>query len=234
MASAALVYPGDANWANPGIANGGGGSSAITNAAPRSGNGSLELHGDRTRFFGLGDPENPSSNLMLLSEVNNFTYDWMIDPSSVSALHVDYTPALRLHIWDGNQKSELIWEGAYNNTYGNTTKGDWQTSSADDFFWRWETGIGFTLLPGGAQANLAISDWANSSNLWYSANAYVAGISVGVGSSAGGSYYAFADNVILNDQTFNFEVRNTVPEPAMSALFGLSLIGFGIARKRRK
>lgn len=230
-ASAATVFPGDPAWGNPAGENGAGGSSAITNTAPRDGNGSVEIHGDRTRFVGLGNFYSPASNLMLLSQVDLFTFDWMIDPGSTSNLHTDYTPALRLHIWDGNQRSEIIWEGAYNGTYGNTTKGDWYTTGANDLFWRHESGLGLTL-DGGAQVNISVADWADPTNGWYSADAYVAAISVGAGSSVGSGYISFADNVTLNNDVFNFETRAKVPEPATAALFGFGL--FALIRRKNK
>jgi len=218
-ASAALltVLPTDPNWGNPAGENGGGGSSAITATMPggAGGTGSLELFGDRTRFFGLGNPYSAASNLGKLSEVLAFAFDWMIALDSASNLHADYTPALRLHIWDGAQRSELIWEGAYNGTYGNTTKGVWYSTGSNDVFWRWVTGVGQTNQPvGGAIALQTIGQWAtgqsNNGTDWYSDDAYVSAISIGAGSSVGGTYHAFADHVVFNnvgggDRTFDPE-----------------------------
>lgn len=244
-AAVVTVLPGDPNWANPGGENGGGGSSVITATAPRSGNGSLELFGDRTRFIGLGNPYSAGSNLGLLSDVLAFSFDWMIALGSTNGLNPDYTPALRLHVWDGNQRSELIWEGAYNAAYGNTDEGTWYSSGAGDNFWRFQTGIGQTNQPvGGAMVTQSIAAWvagaSNNGTDWYSDQAYVAAISVGVGSSASSGYHAFADNVVFNtvaggDRTFNFEVRGTgtVPEPASIALVGLALLGAAVARRRQ-
>ncbi|GGD65401.1 PEP-CTERM sorting domain-containing protein [Lacimicrobium alkaliphilum] len=217
-----IVYDDTVQWGNPGGENSGGGSSAITDSRAKDGNGSLELFGDRTRFVGLGNFYDPGSNLMLLSDVLDFGFDWMIAGDSVSNLHPDATPALRLHIWDGSQRSELIWEGAYNNGYGNTDSETWYTTGSDDAFWRWQTGLGVTLSAG-AQVNQSINDWMDAS--WYSASAYVAGISVGAGSSIGSDYHAFADNVRLNDTVFNFEVQQ-VPEPAPLLLLcaGLTML----------
>ena len=208
------VYPGDPSWVSAG--NSGGGSSAITGTAPRSGTGSVEITGDRTRF-------GTSGGFGSLDDVLNFVFDWQVAVGSTSSLHADYTPALRLHIQDGAQFSELIWEGAYNGVYGTMTKGTWYTSGSDDVFHRWVTGVGATFNSG-SQVNLTVADWAASN--YYTDAAQVLGISVGAGSSVGGGYHAFADNVVLNmagtETIYNFEVA--VPEAANS----LMLIGCGV------
>ncbi|MGN6387655.1 MAG: hypothetical protein ACTHMT_15605 [Verrucomicrobiota bacterium] len=223
---AVTVYPGDPSWANPPGENGGGGSAAITTTAPRSGNGSVEMFGDRTRFFGLGNPYSSASNIGLLSDIQSFTFDWSVATDSISKLGADYTPALRLHIWDGAQRSELIWEGAYNGVSG-LTKGAWYTTGTDDNFWQYKAGIGDSLI-----YNNDISDWQSV----YSKDAYIAGISVGLGSSVGSDYHAFADNVTLtfkNGQsaTYNFEVA--APDGG-STLALLSLASLGVVSFTRK
>jgi hypothetical protein len=222
-----VVYPGDPSWGNPPSENSGGGSSAITATAPRSGNGSIELHGDRTRFFGLGNPYSSASNLGLLSDLTTFTFDWSIDPGSASLLGPDYTPALRLHIWDGNQRSELIWEGAYNGTYGNTTKGQWYTSGADDNFWQFQTGIGATLV-----YDRSIDDWKSI----YGSGAYIAAVSVGAGSSVGSAYEAFADNITIGfgtapSTTYNFETASVPDAGSTLQLLGGCMIALAALRR---
>jgi hypothetical protein len=218
------VTPSTTNW-GAGDAN-----SAITDAFARSGNGSLELQGDRTRFFGLGNPYDPGSNIGLLSNLNDFSFDWSIAASSLSNLDDDYTPALRLHIWDGQQRSELIWEGAYNNTYGNTNRDTWYETDFEDNFWQYQSGIGVTEL-----FNVGLDHWQQE----YSANAYVSAVSVGVGSSVGGDYLAFADNVTIqfdnqDSRTFNFEVDSVdVPEPSTLAIFALGMIGLASRRFKK-
>lgn len=248
QASAALVtvLPSDPLWANPAAENGGGGSSAITGTMPRVAGetGSLELTGDRTRFFGLGNPYAAASNLGLLSDVTRFAFDWMVAVGSTSNLHPDYTPALRLHIWDGSQRSELIWEGAYNGVYGAMNQGTWYTSADNAVFGRFQTGLGATLQPiGGALALATINSWAtgssNNGTPWYSENAYVAAISVGVGSPIGSGYRAFADNVVFNiggnERTFNFELTESTAAVPVPGTLLLAALGLGlIAASRRK
>ncbi|WP_375172665.1 PEP-CTERM sorting domain-containing protein [Pseudooceanicola sp.] len=237
-ATSVTVLDGSEGWAN------GDGNSEISSDAPRDGNGSLKVSGDRTRTFGLGNPFDANSNLGLLSDVTSFGFDWRLDSASVSNLASDYTPALRLHIFDGSQRSELIWEGAYNGTYGNTTSDTWYTASLTgtdaDVMWRWETGPGITYDTNGAIVTETISDWASGAR--YSAGAYVAAISVGAGSSVGDDYFAFVDNVSIgfggaDAVTYNFETDAgaVIPVPASLPLLAgaLGLSAF-VTRRRKK
>lgn len=204
---------------NPGWA--GDANSAITATAPRSGNGSVQLQGDRTRFFGLGNPFDPLSNIGLLDELLNFSFEWAISSASSNNYHPDYTPALRLHVWDGSQRSELIWEGAYNNVYGNISKDTWYQTSFNDNFYQWVAGVGVTEI-----YNRTLTDWQGL----YSAGAYISAVSMGAGGGATDDYLAFGDNLTLQigsgpAVTYNFELAATaVPEPAGIALFAGGLL----------
>ena len=214
--------------------NSAGASAVITASQPRNGNGSVELSGDRTRFQ-LGIQYGGGTNLLALSGVTGLSFDWRIAGDSISGYNPDYTPALRLLVQDGSRRSELIWEGVYNGTYGNTQRDTWYSTSFADNFYQFVAGSGVTLV-NGSQSNKTIASWISQN---YSANAFVSGLSVGDGSGALTTYHAFADTVSLGTTsgttTYNFEVAagTAVPEPASMALL---LTGFGVAglvRRRR-
>ncbi len=230
------------------------GTIAITNTSPRSGNGSLELTGDRTRAqtgvqYGGGTPTGAT-----LDQVNALTFDYNVANGGIGGIQ---SPALRLLVQDNSapgsatpQRSELIWEAAYNDANGagagfydlNT----WYTTDANARFYRNVGGNNPTFVPGTSTYVFnTIAGWAASS--FYSNDAFVSGISVGSGSGAGANFHGFADNVTAtgtfsggtNDsRSFNFEtaaVTAAVPEPSSWAmmLVGFGAVGGAMRRRRR-
>jgi hypothetical protein len=230
--AATVVVQPNTTWSSLPGENSSGGSAAITGTAARDGNGSIEMTGGRSRFS-MGNYYSAGSNLGLLSTVQGLSFDWRIAAGSNNPYNADYTPALRLHVWDGGVRSELIWEGAYNGTYGNTQRDTWYSTDFDDLFYQNISGSGVTLA-GGSQVNKTLTNWLSS----YSANAYISAISVGVGSGASADYRAFADDItfatMAGTTTYNFEITQAVPEPSTWAMMILGFAGVGFMAYRRR
>jgi len=205
-----------------------GGSVELSTDMARSGNGSLEIHGDRTRVQ-TGYQFSPATNMGTLDSVNGLTFEYLVATDST---RTDYSPALRLLVQDGNQRSELIWEAAYN---GGTSVGAWATTGTSDRFWQFVAGSGANET-GGTLQLMTIAQWAASS--FFTNAASVSGLSVGAGSGASGGYHAYVDNVAFTQNgattTYNFEV-SAVPEPTTWAMMlgGFGMVG-GALRRRRK
>ncbi|MFI4964238.1 MAG: PEPxxWA-CTERM sorting domain-containing protein [Caulobacterales bacterium] len=220
-------------WTSPASEDTGGGSAAITTTAPRSGNGSLELGGDRVRVE-LNDmyaAPSASNNLGTLSQWTDLGMEYKIALDSTTSISPFAGPALRIDTWSGGVKTEFVWEQAYQNTgYSNVAAiGDWNTVAA---------GGNFYIAHGSELDNMSLADWVSGGRA--SGDAIVTSINVGLGSgiSGGGTHpHEFVDNISGDGHDFNFEVATAggVPEPASWTLMivGFAGIGGGLRRSRK-
>lgn len=247
---------------------GGLGYTAVTSTAPRAApgtpgsSGSLEIHGDRSRYVIGSIYENfngaPAISISSLADIRSLVFDWQTANATASQLHA--APAVRLHIMDNGIRSEMIWEWVYNGgVAGTQAPGGWQTSGANDLFYlnvrdndgaaflAQNSGVSGLSIEGaaggsgvvylnGGQLNNSIGAWQS----YFSSNAFITGFSFGAGSGFGSGFVGFLDNVRINKATaddsvtINFEAAAAVPEPATWAMMMLGFGAMGGMLRRRK
>jgi hypothetical protein len=122
---ATVVRPGDAPWF--GYASGG--VSAITNANPRSGLGSLEMsrNAGPSSFAGLGRND-PPPGFGTLGNLNVYNYDWFLDPANASRV----PPNIRIRVYPfGDPRTFFLWWNGCLPTQGciDHPAGSWQTTN---------------------------------------------------------------------------------------------------------
>jgi hypothetical protein len=246
---------------------GGGGFTVVSKLAPRGApgtvgaNGSLEIHGDRSRYVIGSIYENflgkPAPALSSFKDLSTLTFDWQTQTLGAPPAQQHAAPAVRIHIMDNGIRSEMIWEHVYNGgASGVAPPAGWQTSGASDVFYlnvRDNDGAAFlaqnagvsglsiegaaggngVVFLNGGQLNNTIGSWKS----YFSDSAIITGLSFGAGSGFGANFVGFIDNVrgtgVSGDTGIvNFEA---VPEPATWAMMigGFGLAGAAMRRRAR-
>ena len=233
----------------------GGGYTAVTTAAPRDGTGSLEIHGDRSRFVIGNIYGNATNGLFNLDTLSSFTFDHRTDATTSAQPHAE--PVARLQVFDNTRgvRAEITWEGVYNGGTAGVvpTLDQWLTAGPSSLFYInvRSNGAAFT----GANAGTSLADGAtgvvyvngnqyNSAvstlESFFSDQTYVTGVSFGAGSGFGAGFTGYVDDAHLNltngdSVSFNFEpaAAAAVPEPASWAMMigGFGLVGGALRRR---
>lgn len=192
-----------------------GSSATITNSG-------LELTGNRTRVLN-GDNYGATTNLGSLSTAVSLTGDYTVANAGTGGVQ---SPAFRVYVQDGAQRSELIYEGAYNGQTGSVT--------AASLFWQFIAGQGATPGSTYGYTMYTLADWATH----YTPNAFITAIGVGQGGGAGASFDATVSDIALNTTAgstrYNFGSTAAVPEPATWAMMLIGFAGMGVAMRRKR
>lgn len=223
---------GTQGFAAPAGELGAGSSATITSNTALSADGSLQLSGDRTRVLN-GNNYAPTTNYGSANSLVSLTGDYLVTNGGTGGIQ---SPAFRVYVQDGSQRSELIFEAAYNGGY---TLGTASSVTAASLFYQNIAGTGPTFVPGTSTYVFnTLAGFGDS----YSANAFVSAFGVGNGSGANASFNAFADNLALtntagtNQVNFASSVTGAVPEPGTWAmmLIGFGGVGGAMRRTRRR
>ena len=230
QSSTVTTLDGSQGFAAPSGELGTGSSVVITSSTALSSDGSLQLSGDRTRVLN-GNNYTPTTNYGSANSLVSLTGDYLVNNGGTGGIQ---SPAFRVYVQDGTQRSELIFEAAYNGGY---TIGMTSSVTASSLFYQNLAGIGPTFVPG--TSTYVFNTLAGFGDT-YGANAFVSAFGVGNGSGAGISFNALADNLALTTtagtRSVNFasSATSAVPEPATWAmmLMGFGMVGAGLRSRR--
>ncbi|WP_223787723.1 hypothetical protein [Marinicella meishanensis] len=161
----------------------------------------------------------------ILGNITHLNYAWYRDSASTTAPHL--TPVFRLNFYDdagtvGNLADDvlgiLVWEGVYNG-YNPPLSDSWEiVNMMEDNFWVFvsQSAQGSGVIQ---NFNATLADWINGTpqgqpgdpQITLTANTYIIGVNVGVGSGWNNSFLGYVDAVRVgfgsgDDTLYNFEV----------------------------
>ncbi|MBB4153742.1 hypothetical protein GGQ80_001648 [Sphingomonas jinjuensis] len=200
---------------------------SITSSTALSADGSLAFTGGRGRVLN-GNNYVPNQNYGSANSIVSLTGDYLVNNGGIGGIQ---SPAFRIYVQDGAQRSELIWEAANNGGY---TLGQAGSVTAASLFWQFVAGPGATLNGQGKYVLRTAAAWGDL----YSANAIVSAFGVGFGGDAGATFNALADNVVLTTDSGSrgYAFAAAIPEPAtwMMMIAGFGLVGGAMRRRSVK
>jgi hypothetical protein len=238
-----VITPFSTTWYTSG--NSGGGNSEITGYTGIDGDGAALIQGDRTRFaIGNMFPSAafPEPNVGRIADLTNFNFQWNTVQLGAGVQSAQ-APAFRVHVYDpqNQRRIEFNWEDGEQSTpqFVNGA-GSLETVYQGDFFaagsrvYPFTGGLGRGLFDAGnnlIQGSDSAQSLASLLATLAVNDAFITGLSVGVGSSVGADYLGYADQINFTvaggaDFTVNF-----VPTPASAAILGFA--GLAAARRRR-
>lgn len=210
-------------------------SATITSNTALEADGSLQISGTLNRVQNANQfGATTAQSLGLANDLVSLTGDFLVTNSSVDGFQ---SPAFRVFIQDGTQRSELIYEAVYNGGY---TVGTESNVTANSLFYQNIAG-GVTNLNGGILL-LTLEAFGNN----YNGNAFISAFGVGNGNCPNGAvncanFSALADNLALTTtagtRSVNFAaspVAGAVPEPGTWAMMLVGFGGIGGAMRRRR
>lgn len=166
----------------------------------------------------------------ILGNISHLNYAWFRDSTSTTAAH--FTPVFRLNFYDdggtvGNASDDvlgiLVWEGVYNG-YNAPLNDSWEiVNLMNDNFWVYvsQSAQGSGVIQ---NFNVSLDDWINGNpqgqpgdpQITLTANTFIIGINVGVGSGWNNSFVGYVDAVRVgfgaaDDTLYNFELCQEQP-----------------------
>ena len=210
-------------------------SATITPNTALSPDGSLQISGTLNRVQNASQfGATTAQSLGLANDLVSLTGDYLVTNSSLDGIQ---SPAFRVYIQNGTQRSELIYEASNNGGY---VVGTPTSVTAASLFYQNISGIGATLNGTGGYVLRTLADFGDT----YTSSAYISAFGVGNGNCPGtgncANFSALADNLALTvgntTRSVNFAAVAAVPEPATWAmmLVGFGAIGAATRRSRRK
>lgn len=269
LAQALIITPSSSLWKSDLQGNG---KASISADNPRSGDASLALEttgslSDWAFYTRYASNDITTASWGMLSDIGSLSFDWYRKKVAIQPQYQNdipwlaQTPVLNIYIRDvqngSNVFSRLVWEKFYTDNSQAVTDMWFTQDVSTQNLWRYVDDAGYTVIDGSEKdpffPDTLLATSLDSWRSYYSNQAVVYGVGVGVGSFWPDQYIGYVDNVMLgfkgqNSLTVNdnFELIDegggggggsgevVIPEPSSLALMagGVILIIIGCFIRR--